>query len=65
LQACRGFGSDAGLSQEHVMNRIQRLLLALLARTGKVYGLTASSAVDVLVTMDTRRRVILVVLDER
>jgi hypothetical protein len=47
------------------MNRIQRLLLALLARTGKVYGLTASSAVDVLVTMDTRRRVILVVLDER
>ena len=40
------------------------ILWRLLARTGRVYGLTSSSAVDVLMAMPAHRRVVLVVTDE-
>jgi hypothetical protein len=46
------------------MRRLERFLLALLSRTGRVYGVTASSAVDILVDgYEADRRVVLIVLD--
>jgi hypothetical protein len=47
------------------MTRLERLLLFLLARTGRVYGVTASSAVDILIDgCDPDRRVVVILCRE-